>query len=139
MVADWQVKRPMLVDDIEGTVHRSYGTLPNMTYILNTGGTILYRASWTDERTIRMALDQILFERTQRRSGTRITPYYVEWLPQRVNDRVKFMEGLLAAPGPRAVTEFIDAVAHANGDDAAKPLREWWATKSESQVETPAD
>ena len=74
MATDWNIKRPMLVDDIEGTVHHAYGTLPNMTYIMDTGGTILYRASWTDERTIRMPLDHILFERTERRSGTRVTP-----------------------------------------------------------------
>ena len=36
--------RPMLVDDLEGTVHHAYGRLPNMTYIVNPGGTIIYRA-----------------------------------------------------------------------------------------------
>ncbi len=138
MVTDWQIKRPMLVDDIEGAVHRAYGTLPNMTYILNTGGTILYRASWTDERTIRMALDQILFERTQRRSGTRITPYYVEWLPQRVNDREAFVEGLLKI-GDRAVEEFIAAVDHTSVEAAAKPMREWWSRIQESRVAATTD
>ena len=138
MVADWHIERSMLVDDIEGTVHHAYGTLPNMTYILDTGGTILYRASWTDERTIRMALDQILFERTERRSGTRITPYYVEWQPQRTNDREAFVNGLLKI-GDRAVEEFIAAVAHTSGEAAVKPMREWWAKIQESRVEVSAD
>jgi hypothetical protein len=129
MVARWGIKRPMLVDDLEGTVHHAYGRLPNMTYIVNAGGAILYRASWTDPRTIRMALEELVYERGRRREGKRLSPYYVEWLPQRVNDRQPFMEGLLKDVGPRAVEEFIAAVAHTQGEAAAKPMREWWAKK----------
>jgi len=139
MVKRWGIERSMLVDDLEGTIHHAYGRLPNMSYVIDLGGKILFRAAWTDARIIRVALDQLQFERDQRRQRIRTTPYYMEWLPQRVNDHVKFMEGLLADPGPRAVTEFIDAVTNANGKDAARPIREWWAAKAESQVETPAD
>jgi len=139
MVARWQMRRPMLVDDLEGTVHHAYGTLPNMTYIVNAGGSILYRASWTDSRSIRVALEQIVYERGQRRAGVRMTPYYVEWLPQRVNDRLEFMEGLLRDGGRRAVEEFIAAVVHNGGDAAARPLRDWWVKKKGSDVETRAD
>ena len=138
MAADWNIKRPMLVDDVEGTVHRAYGTLPNMSYVLNVGGTILYRANWTDAHTIRMALEQLFFERAQRRSGTRTTPYYVEWLPQRVNDRGAFMDGLLKI-GDRATREFIAAVENAEGEAASKPLREWWAGVRESRAGVRAD
>lgn len=31
------IERPILVDDLEGTGHRLYGTLPNMTYLLGRG------------------------------------------------------------------------------------------------------
>ncbi len=55
-------ERPMLVDDLDGTLHHAYGRLPNMTYTVNRGGTILYRAAWTDPRTIQVALDQVVFE-----------------------------------------------------------------------------
>ena len=139
MVERWQLKRPMLVDDLEGTVHHAYGKLPNMTYILSVGGTILYRADWTDPRTIRMALEQILDERGQRRTGTRTTPYYLEWQPQRVNDRITFMEVLFRDVGPRAVEEFIAGVAHNGGEAAAKPMVDWWASKKESAAAAPAD
>ncbi len=127
MVDRWEIKRPMLVDDLDGTTHRAFGTLPNMTYILSASGTVLYRASWTDERTIKMALDQILFERGLRRERTRVSPYYVEWLPGRTNERQVFMQGLANNAGPRAVEEFIDAIAHTAGDAAAGPARQWWA------------
>ncbi len=123
----------MLVDNLEGDVHRAYGTLPNMTYIMAAGGNIIYRAAWTDERTIRMALDQVLHERMTRREGTRQTPYYMEWLPQRVNIREKFVDGLTQI-WERAVDEFIAAVEHTEGKAAADLLRQW-----RDQVEATAD
>ena len=128
----------MLVDDVKGTTHRAYGTLPNMTYILSAGGSIIYRANWTDERTIRMALEQILHERSNRRAGTRVTPYYVEWQPQRANERERFMDGLQDI-GERAVEEFIAAVEHTEGENAVKVLRNWQAKKQSQPLESPAD
>ncbi len=115
----------MLVDDLQGTVHRAYGLLPNMTHVVNAAGTIVYRANWTDPRTIRLALEQVVFERQSRKSGARLTPYWMEWMPQRENDLVAFMDGLLAT-GPRAVEEFIDAAQETHGEAAARPMREWW-------------
>ena len=114
----------MLADNLEGDLHRAYGTLPNMTYIMAGGGNIIYRAAWTDERTIRMALDQVLYEREARRDGTRQTPYFMEWLPQRINIREKFVDGL-AQIGERAIDEFIAAVEHTEGKAAADLLRGW--------------
>ncbi len=133
------MKRPMLVDDLEGSLHRAYGRLPNMTYILSAGGVIIYRAAWTDPRTIRMALDQLVFEREQRREGVRTTSYYMEWLPQRVNDRIEFMEGLIRDAGPKAVEEFIAMVANSGGEAAAKQLRDWWTEKRKSVTRTHSD
>ncbi len=120
----WGIERPMLVDNLEGDVHKAYGTLPNMTYIMAAGGNIIYRAAWTDERTIRMALDQVLHERKARRGGIRQTPYYLEWLPQRMNIRERFVEGL-AQIGERAVDEYIAAVEHTEGKAAADLLQQW--------------
>ena len=128
MVERLGMKRPMLVDDLEGTVHRAYGCLPNMTYLVKPGGTIVYRASWTDPTTIRIALERILFERGERRARRRVTPYYLEWQPQRSNDRIAFVEGLLEA-GERAVVEYLDAVERTEGEAAARPLKEWWNRK----------
>jgi hypothetical protein len=120
-----QMKRPMLVDDLEGTVHHAYGRLPNMTYILKPGGTIVYRASWTDPTTIRLALERILFERDERRAQRRTTPYYLEWQPQRSNDRIAFVQGLLEI-GERAVEEYIAAVENTEGEAGARRLKDWW-------------
>ena len=124
MVSRWNIARPMLVDDLAGTVHRAYGKLPNMTYIVARGGAIIYRANWTDPRTIRLALEQMRFETTQR-SEHRVAPYFVEWSPARVNDREPFLAALRADAGERAVTEFIDASEKTYGEPTARSMRAW--------------
>lgn len=115
----WGIERPMYVDDIDGPVHRAYGQLPNMTWIINSAGQIVYKADWTDHRTVRAAVEQLIAERDLRRARTRITPYYIEWQPNRENPVVEFVAGLYDVPGERAVEEFIAAHRQTNGEQAA--------------------
>ena len=38
--------RLVLVDDIEGTIHRQYGSLPNSVHVINSKGIIVFRSDW---------------------------------------------------------------------------------------------
>lgn len=53
---------PILVDDLQGSIHREYGTLPNASYLIDQSGRIAFRAIWTRpavlERAIRELLDR---------------------------------------------------------------------------------
>lgn len=49
-------QRPILVDDVEGTGHELYGALPNMTYVIDRGGKVLFRSDWTDPPTMSKTL-----------------------------------------------------------------------------------
>ncbi len=115
----WGIERPMYVDDLDGPVHHAYGLLPNMTWIINSAGRIVYKADWTDKLTVRAAAQQLIDERDMRRAGGRITPYNVEWQPNRENPVVEFVGGLYDVPGERAVGEFIAAHRATNGEQAA--------------------
>jgi hypothetical protein len=99
------IARPILVDDLEGTGHRRYGTLPNMTYLIGRGGKVLFRADWTDPATIRHVLDYVLAARARRREGLRLAPFYAEFVGYRWIDNDRFQEGLRRA-GPQAVDDF---------------------------------
>lgn len=99
------VTRPILVDDLEGTTHRAFGTLPNMTYILNAAHTVIFRANWTDPLTIKFALDYHFSVLDRRRSGLRQNPFYAEMYGFRWVDDEAFFEGLELA-GPKAVADF---------------------------------
>lgn len=43
-----KIKLPILVDDLKGTTHRAYGLLPNMIYLIDREGVVVYKSDWTD-------------------------------------------------------------------------------------------
>ena len=94
------IKRPVLVDDLEGTVHAAYGLMPNMSWVLGRGGTILYKAMWTSaDRIADFLHDQ------QGQLGDLAHGFYTEQLERRNLDPDAFQRGL-ERNGPRAVAEF---------------------------------
>jgi hypothetical protein len=101
---EFNVKRRILLDDLEGTVHRAYGTLPNMTWIIGPGGLIHYKAAWTDPVDIEDVL-QYSLDSWERRGKDRLLPYHSERLKWRGRDDAKFRERLVKN-GPQAVTDF---------------------------------
>ncbi len=104
-----QVERPILVDDLAGTGHKLYGSLPNMTYLIGRSGRVLFRSDWTDPPTIRSALDYVLDARARRREGLRLGPFYAEFVGYRWSDQSKFQDGLVRA-GPQAVDDYANAM-----------------------------
>lgn len=101
------VTRPILVDSIEGDCHRTYGSMPNMTWIFNRAGLILYKSDWTDASSVENAILYYLDIAKRRRGRERLAPFKVERLDFRSKDSERFMEGL-ARSGPKAVQEFKD-------------------------------
>lgn len=51
---------PVIVDEVNGKIHRKYGTLPNPTYIIDKEGRVAFRALWTRPRVIADALEELL-------------------------------------------------------------------------------
>jgi len=102
------VRRPILVDDLEGTLHRAYGALPNMTYVVGRAGKITFKSNRTDAETLRFALEYQLHMAALRREGTRLAPFYAELQGLRSNNPAMFQAGLALA-GPKAVAEFATA------------------------------
>lgn len=46
------IRTTLLLDDLEGSVHRLYGSMPKMIYIIDKKGKIAYKAMWTDHEEI---------------------------------------------------------------------------------------
>jgi len=55
-----RLKVRLIVDSLDGGVHRLYGLLPNMVYIIDKEGRIVYKASWTDSHEIESVLENLL-------------------------------------------------------------------------------
>jgi hypothetical protein len=80
-------------------VHRAYGLLPNMSWVLVRGGTIRYKAMWTSADRIGDFLGRPLAGPAR---------FHTEQLETRNVDRDGFQRGL-ERNGPKAVTEFARA------------------------------
>jgi hypothetical protein len=102
------VRRPILVDALDGTAHLAFGAMPNMTYVLNRGHNVVFRANWTDPPTIRFAVDYLFDVEDRRREGRRLNPFYAELHGFRWVDDEAFFRDLVMA-GPKAVREFAEA------------------------------
>lgn len=88
------IRRPILVDDHDGTVHRAYGELPNMTWVIDRGGIVAYKASWTSAANIESFVQRYVRVRRDRTAGRQLGPYHTEQLELRDIDRVTFLARL---------------------------------------------
>lgn len=99
------IGRDILVDDLDGTVHRAYGLMPNMTWVIGRGGRVAYKANWTSAANVEAFLARFLAGRAGHPPGTTAVMYETQQAEFRYPDRKRFMEHLLRN-GPRAVAEF---------------------------------
>jgi hypothetical protein len=102
------VNRPILLDALDGSCHRAFGSMPNMTWIFNKTGIPLYKSDWTDAASVANALEYFIGVAQRRKEGKRLAPFSVERLDFREQDRDAFYQRL-AANGPKAVQEFKEA------------------------------
>jgi hypothetical protein len=68
--------RTFVVDDLEGSVHRQYAGLPNMSFVIDHTGRTFFKGEWTLEEDLRPALENALKVREMKRMGG--APYYTE-------------------------------------------------------------
>ncbi len=110
------IGRMILVDDLDGSVHRAYGTAWNTAFVLDGQGRVVLRRAWNDPEQIGVALDGLL-------RGS-VEPYQsVEMCPPHSTDG--FGHGLLRG-GQSAVVDFYRS--------APPPLRHLLETSQSEQV-----
>lgn len=101
------LQRPILIDNLEGDCHRAFGSMPNMSWIIDRMGRPVYKADWTDAEDIAGAVVQLLNLAERRRVEHKpMVPYVSNRLMYRFQDRDGFLKGL-ERNGPRAVTEYL--------------------------------
>ena len=99
------ISRDILVDDLAGTVHRAYGMMPNMTWVIGRGGRVAYKANWTSAPNVEAFLIRFLAARTNHSPATTAVMYETQQVEFRYPDRKRFSERL-RRNGPRAAAEF---------------------------------
>jgi len=99
------IGRDILVEDLAGTVHRAYGLMPNMTWVIDPGGRVAYKADWTSAANVEAFLGRLLAARTHQPPGAALVMSATQQVEFRHTDRQRFTEHL-QRNGPRAVAEF---------------------------------
>ena len=101
------VTRPIYLDGLDGACHREYGGLPNMTWIFNTAGVVLYKAEWTGVESVENALQYFLEVNARRKSGEKTVGFGVQRMDFRKRDLDEFLR-VLELAGPQATKDFSD-------------------------------
>ena len=102
MLRDRGMNRQMVIDNLNGDVHRLYSGLSNMSWIIDHTGRIAYKASWTDSAHIRMALEETVTMRERKASGGMVNEFYREM----VGLRLIRPEGPGMLGGEKAIEDF---------------------------------
>jgi hypothetical protein len=51
---------PILVDSLDGKIHRSYGSWPNALFVIHQDGRLVYRSNIANDRELRQFLEDLL-------------------------------------------------------------------------------
>lgn len=62
LVAEFGMKTPVLIDDLDESVVRAFGRMPNMTFIVDKEGRIAYKSDWMEAPRVEEMLDALLAE-----------------------------------------------------------------------------
>jgi hypothetical protein len=111
----------VVVDDLDGTMHRAYGMLPNMIYVLDRDGRVAYKAMWTDHADLAATLANLAWADEERARGRRVRPSYVErivYLSADYGGDVR--ERVFDRAGPQASSDYT-SVFRGAGNNAPSP------------------
>jgi len=64
-----EVEMPILVDDLKGSIHRKYGSLPNPAFLVDKSGHIAFRCLWAQAGVLAEALAELLEVQERRDTG----------------------------------------------------------------------
>jgi hypothetical protein len=101
------IQTPILVDDLHGTVHRCYGSMPNMIYIIDKNGKIAYKAMWTDREEIVSVLSNLALADELQAQGVRVKPSYTEkinYVPAQYGEGIR--EKVFNRAGPKSWADY---------------------------------
>ena len=107
-----RVGLPILVDDIEGSTHKAYGLLPNMVYLIDRDGIIVYKSDWTDAHELEGMCESLI--RLDDMKARRVPiirqgiSERLHWVPMDPQHR----ERIYRRSGEKAIKDYLNAKGH---------------------------
>ncbi len=71
LILQKKVTMPFLLDGMDELVHRRFGRLPNMTYVIDKTGRIVYKSMWTRHTELREFLEELRAAEQSESTGDR--------------------------------------------------------------------
>ena len=99
------ISLPILVDDLNGQIHREYGLLPNMIYVINRQGIIVYKSDWTDAEELSDLFENMIRWEEAREQGQRFRLSYAERL-RIVQDDPAIRRRVYERAGQKAIEDY---------------------------------
>ena len=107
-----KVEIPILVDDIEGSTHNAYGALPNMVYLIDREGIVVYKSDWTNADELEGMCESLLrLDDMKARQVPIIRKGVSErlhWIPMDPHHR----ERIYRRSGEKAIRDYFNARGH---------------------------
>jgi peroxiredoxin len=104
-----EVEMPILLDTLDGKVHRQYGGRPNPSYVIDKSGRVAFRAVWTRPSVVEEALEELLEQQEESgREHAVVRGGEDTALPRRYG--LLHAHRALERGGPRAVRDFKEAM-----------------------------
>lgn len=99
-----EVRFPVLVDELDGRVHRAYGNRPNPVFIVSRKGQLVYRAGHAEARPLREYLEELLLWDQVETQGLPTHTMYMEQIRFIIPDG-PLHQKVVQRAGPKAVRE----------------------------------
>ncbi len=99
------VRLPILVDDLEGTIHRSYGLWPNALFVAHRDGRLVYRSNMANSRELRQFLEDLVTADRLAEEGRMLHTEYSERLVGHEADQATHRR-VYERAGPKAFEDY---------------------------------
>lgn len=99
------VRFPILVDHLDGRVHRSYGAWPNALFVIHKDGRLVYRSNITNSGELRQYLEDLLSADHLESEGRMLHSEYSERLVGRHADQATHRR-VYERAGPKAFEDY---------------------------------
>lgn len=105
-----EVEMPIVVDDLEGSIHRKYSQLPNPAFLVDKSGRVAFRSMWANPGGLAAAIEE-LFAMQHNRGAEHAVVRGGEDLSMPVSYAMLNSYRALERGGREAVSDFREAIA----------------------------
>jgi hypothetical protein len=103
---------PILVDDIGGSTHKAYGLQPNMVYLIDREGIVVYKSDWTDAHELDGMCESLVWLDEMKAREVPIIRKGVSerlhWIPMDPKHR----ERIYRRSGEKAIRDYLNVRGH---------------------------